>query len=253
MLTALLVASAFANPDLTASISGPASTYVYATGRYTVTVANSGRTTASSSTVVVQLPLTNTSPQVYVMGTLGAKSATCSQVGNTLSCTLGSIRRGRSTSVWFDLALPESAEPLVLTATAATTTAEPTTSNNSASHTASLLNYAVSFSAPVTATNRHCTGTDLSSFFECECFPSSITEHDSTFNADGTVSFGPDIDPGYGGTWSAPTADSLVVTYTYYGGIEAEFEGYGVSSSCWEGLTFFPGSAYMSVYEVCLQ
>ena len=33
----------------------------------------------------------------------------------------------------------------------------------------------------------------------------------------------------------------------------AEFDGYGVDGNCFEGKTTFPGSTYMSMYEVCLQ
>ncbi len=40
--------------------------------------------------------------------------------------------------------------------------------------------------------------------------------------------------------------------YTYDGAPVANFEGWGVSTDCWEGLTDF-GSAYVSMYQVCVQ
>ncbi|MDP2305700.1 MAG: hypothetical protein Q8P18_06705 [Pseudomonadota bacterium] len=250
-LIATLVAPALAAVDLATSIAAPSGVSVYATGRYTVTVRNVGSTNSGSASVTIQLPVTNTSPGVYVMGTLGAKSSTCTKTGNTLVCSLGSIRKGRSTSVYFDIALPESANPLVVVATSSVS-GDSVTGNNQASSTAALDNYTVSFTGARDVSNSHCTGTALSSYFECTLFPSSISEHYATLNADNTVSI--DGAPEYSGTWSRPTADSLIFNYTESGEIVAEFEGYGVSATCWEGLTtFIPDSGYVAPYRVCLE
>ena len=243
---------AFAASDLVTSITAPSGVHVYETGRYNVRVANNGNQTANSSTVVIQLPQTHTSPQVYVMGVLGAKSSSCSQSGTRLTCTLGNIKRSNSVTVYFDIAMPESVDALVVGATAATTSSENSTSNNSASSTAALLNYDVNFSGSGAVTNNHCTGTNLTSYYECELFPSSISSHDATLNSDGSVSFPAEYGPDYGGSWTSDSADHLSFTYTESGNIVAEFEGYGVSADCWEGLTTFPGSSYVSMYEVCL-
>jgi hypothetical protein len=255
LLPLLLASPAFAaaGPDLTASVTAPASTtYVYQSARWYAKVTNGGSKTASAATVSIQLPETHTSPSVYVLGTLGAKSSSCTASGTKLNCTLGAIKAGKSVTVYFDLTLPESTSALEVTATAATTTAETSTSNNSGSATASLTNYAVSFTAPRDTLNRHCTGTSLTSFYECELFPSSISSHEITLNADGSVSFAT-AGPEYTGVWTQPSSDSLTLTYYEYGTVVAEFEGYGVDASCWEGMTTFPGSAYLSMYEVCLQ
>lgn len=243
---------ALAASDLVTSITPPSGTYVYQTGRYYVTVTNNGNATANSSSVVIQLPVTHTSPQVYVMGTVGAKSASCTTSGTTLSCSLGAISKRRSTSVYFDIAMPESTSALTITATAATTSSENSTANNGASHTASLNNYAVSWSGPATITNDHCTGTTLTSYFECTLFPSSISSHDVIFNTNGTIDFSPvDSSGAYTGTWTQASADHLAFSYYEYGTLVAEFEGWGVSTSCWEGITTFPGSSYVSPYHVC--
>jgi hypothetical protein len=100
--------------------------------------------------------------------------------------------------------------------------------------------------------NEHCTGTSLASFYECTLYPSSISSHDITLESDGTISFDGDP-PDYTGAWSSSPDDQLSFTYSYDGTVVAEFEGYGVSSSCFEGLTTFPGSSYVAPYEVCVQ
>lgn len=244
-----LSSPAFAAPraDLTSSITRSTTPYVYQSARYTVAVRNSGNATASGSSVVIQLPVTHGST-VVVLGTLGAKSASCTQSGTRLTCTLGSISRGATSSVYFDIAFPESTSALVLTSAPTTTSSESSTTNNGASYTAALNNYTVSFTAPHGFTNSHCTGTGLTSYFECTS--GSLSSHDTTFNADGSLTI--DEAPGYTGTWSQPTSDSL--TFEYYdetGALVAEFEGYGTTTSCWEGITTFDTSTWMSPYKVC--
>ncbi|MFO0756813.1 MAG: hypothetical protein U0359_09990 [Byssovorax sp.] len=264
MIRRTIVASAFAallmsstahaapKTDLALSIAPPSGAHVYETGRYNLTVNNLTAKSASSVSLTIQLPPTHTSPSVYILGTLGARDSRCSVSGTTLSCNLGTLAGGASTVVFFDIALPYSAAPLVVSASVSTTTPETTLANNNAQHTASPLTYSVSMTPPETAINRHCTGQGLTSFFECELFPSSISEHTTIFNGDGSISF-VDAPSGYTGVWSRPTPDHL--QFEYYEGTDlvAEFDGYGVDGSCFEGTTLFPNSAYMSMYEVCLQ
>lgn len=240
----LLVAQSFAGTDISPSIAAPTGVSVYGVGRYTVTVSNVGTTNANASVLTIQLPVTHTTP-VYVMGTVGAKSSVCNNVGTTIVCNIPSIRKGRSTSIYFDITLPENTDPLVFTAT--TTLANDST-NNTATATATLNNYSVAFtSGNVTAS--HCTGTALTSYYECTLFPSSISSFTSTLNLDGSVSISGY--PDYSGTWSQPSPDTMLITYTDLGVVVAEFEGYGVPGNCWEGLTTFPNSAYVSMYKVC--
>ena len=258
-LAALLAApAALAAADLTTAISAsPGTAQVYSTARYTVTVSNIGNKSASNATVQIALPATHTSPQVYVLGLLGAKSATCSQSGTTLDCTLGSIARNTSRSVFFDIALPVSSAPFVFTATAATTSAENSTANNGASRTASQSFYATPIAAtpgsPVTMVNSHCTGTGLTAWYECTLFPSAISAHDAVFHHDGTMTF--PGEPAYGGSWTltaTPTGSYLQFQIVEIGvGPAADFAGWGADGSCFEGLTTFPGSTYVSPYEVC--
>jgi hypothetical protein len=225
----LLANTAFAaNPDLAVSISAPASQTVYASTRWDVTVSNGGNRDAAVSTVSIQLPTTNTSPTVYVMGTVGAKSSSCTASGTKLNCNLGTIRRGRSTSVYFYIALPESSGSLDFSVAAATTTSGDPTGNNTASATANMVYYSPTTAGGVTVTNRHCTGTNLEAFFECELFPSSLSEHDATLNVGGSISI--PGEPDYGGSWSI-VGDDLTFEYTYLGGVVAEFAGHGVDAT----------------------
>lgn len=256
-LTTLLAAPALAAPpasaDVSATLSAPSGLYVYDTGRYVVTVRNTGPKTANAVGLTIALPETHTSPTVHVLGTLGAFDGRCSKVGTTLQCTLGALRKGASTGVFFDIALPQSAEPIHIDYDATTTSADPNPSNNGATYTASLLNDVVTVSSGDGAFNEHCTGRDLISFYECELYPSSISSHEIVFGDFGTLSI-PEA-PDYTGTWSQPTSRRL--TFSYFDGngdIAATFDGYGVSESCFEGLTtFFPESEYISAYSVCLQ
>lgn len=245
--------SAFAAADLEVDLVAPVNPLVYATARYTVDVSNVGNRTASSVTVTVDLPVTQTSPQVHLMGTLGAIDGACSQVGFSLECSLGRIRKGDSAAIWFDLALPASAAPLEIRVEAATTSSENTLGNNSLTHVATLSAYSTPIAAPVDIVNRHCTGQGLSAFFECETAPSSISSHSAAYAANGTLTITDPPGSGVIGTWSQPTSDTLEFTYEANSVIQAEFYGIGVGGGCFEGLTTFPNSPWVAPYEVCIQ
>lgn len=251
-LASLLSQPAWAAADVVASVALPTSTFVYDTGRVNVTVSNRGNKTANAVEVVIALPETHTSPQVHVLGDLGARDGRCTQVGTTLECTLGALRKGASTTVWFDIALPYSAEPIVFDADATTTSPENSTSNNGDTETAAPLYDAVPIAVGDGAFIAHCTGTNLISFFECELYPSSISTHEHVFGASGTLSI--PVAPDFTGTWSQASPDRL--TFSYFdetGALAATFVGRGVSPDCFEGLTTFPDSDYVSPYSVCLQ
>lgn len=256
LLTVLVVLSAagpaFAHSDLTVSIDAPPGAFVYDMERYEVTVSNVGNRNARNVELVVELPETNTSPTVHVMGDLGAMSSDCAQSGNTLVCSLGRIRKNRSETVFFDIALPQNDGPLEFVATASTTSRENTTANNEDSHIASLSNPPLLVSAPNGVQNWHCTGQGLTSFFECELYPSSISGHDILLEANGTITFAPGV-TGYTGVWSQSGTGHL--TFQYYAGniLRADFEGYAVDADCFEGVTEFVGTPYVAPYRVCLK
>ncbi len=252
LASSLVGSSAFAAADLSVSLTAPSGVFVDDLGRYDVSVSNVGNRDAAGVSLTIQLPTTHTSPQVYVMGTVGAKSASCAQSGTRLVCSLGTVRRNRSTAVFFELALPQSSTALTVQASATTTSQETVLGNNSASVAVDPLNPTLSIAPPRAAIARHCTGTALTAFYECTLFPSSIAQFDLSFDTGAVVTF-PGQDPAYTGTWSQPSAAQLSFLVYEGGLLAATFTGWAVDGSCFEGLTTFPGSSYVSPYEVCIQ
>jgi hypothetical protein len=253
-LAALLVAptAAVAGPDLSTSMTSPANDLVEGNSRYTITVRNVGNQRSATGTLTVQLPLTHTSPTVHVLGTVGALSNGCSRVGTTISCAVGRIQSGNRATFTFDYASRQSSDPVEFRVTVRTTGGENSLANNDLTHVDSRLNYAIPVAGPWANTSRHCTGRDLTSFLECELYPSSITSHPTTLLPTGEIDFGsPAINAVYTGTWSQPSPDRLVFQYFDYGVLAADFDGYGVPGGCFEGLTVFPDSEFVSIYEVC--
>jgi len=258
-LTLLLAApAALAASDLTTTITvSPSVSQVYSNATYTVRVTNIGNQNASNSTVQISLPATHTSPQVYVLGTLGAKSANCTQAGTKLNCSLGTIiKNGNFKTVFFNIALPVSTTPFVFSATAATTSNENSTTNNTGTRTAVQSYFATVVNAlpgaPVTMVNSHCTGTGLTAWMECTFFPSSIASHEALYHSDGSLTI--PADASYTGGWTVtvtPSGNRLTFFYDDGGGVVANFTGWGADGACFEGLVTFPGSTEVSPYEVC--
>jgi len=259
LFTLLLAApAALAASDLTTTITvSPSVSQVYSNATYTVRVTNIGNQNAGNCTVQISLPPTHTSPQVYVLGTLGSKSASCTQSGTKLNCNLGTINKnGSFKTVFFNIALPVNSTSLVVSATAATTSSENSTSNNTGTRTAVQSYFATTVNAqpcaPVTMVNRHCTGTGLTAWMECTFFPSAISEHDALFHDDGSLTIPEDAS--YTGQWAVtttPSGNQLTFFYDDGGGVVANFTGWGADGACFEGLVTFPGSTSVSPYEVC--
>jgi hypothetical protein len=245
-----LATPALAAVDLAVSLSAPAGVHVYQTGTYTVNVRNLAGQTAAGVALEIQLPTTNTSPTVHVLGILGARSPSCTASGTKLLCSLGSVRKNQPRSVFFEIALPQSSAPLQIVARVTSNSPDPKQGNNVASHTAALLNYAVPLVAPVPVHNRHCTGQNLVSFYECTLYPSSISSHDIVLDPGGSISF-VGAPAGITGTWTQASSTRLSLRYYDGGALAASFEGFGVDGGCFEGITTFPGSPYVSPYEVC--
>lgn len=250
--TFLVSTPAFAaSADLSVSIPATAATPVYEAATYTVNVDNVGNRNANAVSLTVDLPTTNTSPTIHVMGEVDGIDSACNLVGTQLQCSLGRIRKNQSASITFDLELPEAAAPLSFTATASTA-GDSNTSNDSATYTPTLLHASTTIQNGDASLVNHCTGTGLTSFFECTLYPSSINSHPIEFHGNGTLSF-PNASPDYTGAWEQLASDHLSMTYSFQGTPVAEFEGYGTSPGCFEGLTTFPQSpGYVSPYEVCL-
>lgn len=252
LFAALLIPSAHAAPqaDLETTISMPAGHDVYDEQRISAQVENVGGRNANSVEIVIELPETNTSPGVHVLGDVGSMHSSCSQSGNDIVCNVGRIKKGKSKTVWVDVALPWSADDIEFIADASTSSSESSDTNNDASGIAEMAYIDTLLSGGESTTNSHCSGTGLTAFYECTLFPSSIMDHTAVLEGDWSISF-PDF-AGYGGTWWQDSDDHLAFEYTYGGSVVAEFEGNGVGGDCFEGLTTFPGSSYVAPYEVCI-
>ncbi len=75
----------------------------------------------------------------------------------------------------------------------------------------------------------------------------------TTMNSNGSIGF---TEPGYTGTWSQNGAKTtLHFEYFDVSGKVVEFNGFAINgSNCFDGMTnFFPASAYVSPYHVCIQ
>lgn len=249
---------AFAAPsaDLQVQLTGPSTTAISTATTYTVTVKNLGPSTTNNIQALVELPLTNTSPTVYILGTVAGLDSRCSIVNKKISCALDSLKKGKTASFTYTYAAPVSTKTLTMTASVSSSLPDPVSGNNTSSFVPNLT-YP---SRPLTSAvmdNSHCTGTNLTSYFECALFPSSISTHVATFNADNTITL---TEPGYAGTWSQNAAKTtLFFEYTQVSGSGssaiAQFNGFAINgSNCFDGLTtFIPATTYVSPYRVCVQ
>lgn len=240
-------------PNLRVLVSGPASAQVGSPYQYTVNVKNIGGSTASNVTVIVDLPETATSPNKYVLGNLSGIDSRCQLVNRKLNCNLGSITKSGTTQTkifTFNYSFPVTSQTVEIKATASTTTPNETNSAN---------NVASFFPTPAYATNQltsanvlitMCTGRGLTSFFECELFPSSQQSHLFQLNSDMTVTYNGD----FVGNWDQFVSPQQLHLSLSDGNSGAEFNGFAINNTCFEGLTTFtPTSVYNSAYKVCVQ
>jgi uncharacterized repeat protein (TIGR01451 family) len=245
------VALAAPSADLSVQLTAPSTVSINTATTYTVTVTNLGPSTATNVQAIVSFPETNTSPSVYVLGNLTESDTRCSIANRKITCALGSLKKSKTASFTYTYTAPVSTKPLTMTATVSSSLPDNNTQNSTSSLTPTL-SYPTRGITSATVTNSHCTGTSLTSYFECALFPSSISSHTVTLNGDQTITF---TEPGYTGTWSQNTAQTNL-QFAYFEGADkvAEFSGFAINgASCFDGLTtFFPASGYVSPYRVCL-
>jgi hypothetical protein len=255
VLVCLFLASGtiFANPvspDLEVEFLGQNSPFVYSPYTYRVRVENIGGQRADDVNVVIDLPLTDTSPTQHILGNLTGVDSNCQIVANKLVCDLGNIKGGKRKTIRFNFEFPVSTKPLEMKATASNTSGDSNPANDEATKTPNF-RYPNNLITSATILNSHCAGQNLTSYFECQLFPSSIQSHSVTLNSDNTISFS---QPGYSGSWYQPSSKQLYFSYSDGTNIVAEFNGFAVSSTCFEGLTTFPQNLnYVSPYKVCVQ
>jgi Domain of unknown function DUF11 len=257
-LGAMLAGTAHAAPqapraDLKVELAAPATVEITRPTTYLVTVTNLAGQTSGAITARVRLPLTNTSPQVYILGTVSGLDSRCAVAANELVCNLAGLRKGWSTSFAYTYSAPVSTKPLQMSASVASATADPQPGNNSQSVVPNLV-YPVRPISSANVRTRLCTGTGLTAFFECTLFPSSISSFDATLNADQSI-----VVSGMGtvGQWSQnATRTSLRMAFVDgTGATTSEFNGWAINgANCFHGLTrHLSGSGnYVSPYEVCI-
>ena len=237
--------------DIKINVTPPVNELVNVSNPYSFKASNTGNRDAASVKLEVNLPLTNTSPQKYVLGTLSVSDSRCVVSLGKITCNLGTLRRDKSTIVNFSYSVPVSNRNLIITGKLSTTSADSNPSNNELNYSINEKYHFSHITGPANISNSHCTGSNLSSYFECELFPSSISQHNAIFNADGTLSF--PNEPTYYGNWQQSADDQLTFQYYEVGIINpiATFSGFGSEPGCFDGITNFPGSTYLSPYHVC--
>ena len=235
--------------DLAPTWVSPGPVQANTSGHYEVRVSNTGNKNSTiPTTVVIQLPMTATSPNPFVLGTVSNLSTGCSLgSGGKISCSLASIPRfGGVGVVAFDMVLPVKAGPINFRADV-TASNDINPANNGANFTASQTYTTVSDAAPVTLTVTSCTGHNLTSFIEC--VPGSTQQHQVGLVPGGALDFSV-IGAPYSGTWVV-TGTQLTMNYVDGGDPAGTFTGQGASANCWEGPMVFPNSTYVAIYRVC--
>lgn len=238
-----------ATTDLEVEIRGRSNPFVYSPYQYRVKTRNITGTDAQNVKVVVEFPLTETSPTTHILGRMTFTDSRCQLVANKLECSIGKVKANKTKTVKFNFVFPVSTKTLELKASAMTDTPEITTNNNSDTKTPNF-RYLSNSITSADVINYHCTGQNLTSFYECVLSPSSTTSHPTRLESNGTITFNVQ---GFTGSWYQPTAKQLSFTYSANNAVVAEFNGYAVSATCFEGLTTFPNSNYVSPYKVCVQ
>lgn len=231
---------------------GPATATVNTAYQYRVRVRNMGNQPALGVKLTIDLPLTNTSPTQHILGKVTGLQTGCAIVNKKIVCDLLTLNPNNTQIISFNYEYPVTTKPLQLMATATTTSTNEVNPNNNFLG----LNPSVAyFSNQLTSANvlvSLCTGTNLTSFYECELYPSSIQSFTMTLDQGGTISNLPE--PGYFGNWDQNSGANTLHFNISDGASGAEFNGFGSSGTCFEGITTFtPASNYMSAYKVCVQ
>jgi len=265
-LSFLFIATAFGTTVMAAQApnlevmtwQGNATPLVESPYTYTTRVKNIGNKTANSVTLTVEFPLTNTSPNRHILGKLSSvqtSQGTCSVVSNKIVCNFGNMgnNQTRQVSFTFEFQVATTA-PTMKSSVTTTSNNEVNAANNTRSFTPAVRypdNIITSGNYVVTS----CSGTNLTSFYECELYPSSQQSFDMDLNLGGTISI--QQAPGYTGLWdqsSQPFNKTLHFTIDGGTGTEVIFNGFATSGACFEGIATFPQSSnYNAAYRVCEQ
>ncbi|MFM9903907.1 MAG: hypothetical protein ACKVQJ_04965 [Pyrinomonadaceae bacterium] len=247
-------------PDLAVSAwQGSATPLVETTNQYTTTVQNIGSGTANGVKIVIDFPVTNTSPNTYILGKLiGTLQSGCTLAlppnRTKVTCNLGTLLPNETRSVTFGFQFQVATTTPTLTSTASTTTVgEINPLNNVQSFTPTITypdniitqgNYLVS----------SCSGRALASFYDCEVSPGSIQSRlvlrfflgGSLFVSGSNV---------YTGFWDQSALPNKSLHFTLVGGTtNLVFDGFASDGTCYKGITtFLNNPTYNAAYRICRQ
>ena len=231
---------------------GNATPLVESPYQYTTRVKNIGNRTADGVVMTVEFPLTNTSPNKYILGKLSgvtANGGTCSVANNKITCNFGSLGNNQIKSVTFTFEFQVATTAPTIKSSVTTTSANEANAANNTLSTTPAIRYPDNIIGSGTYIVSSCTGRGLTSFYECETAPSSIqTGLSLEFNLGVTV--GVTGYPMYTGLWDQNTLTNKSLHFTIDG--ELEFNGFASNGACFKGITTFVGNTtYNSAYRVC--
>ncbi len=243
-------------PDIRVQVSGPTTAMVNSPYQYTVNVRNIGGAKANGVTVMVDFPQTNTSPQVYILGQVSAIGNGCQLVSRRLQCSAGNLNPNAQRNFTFSFSYPVSTKTLEIKATGSSTSTNEANPNNNIASVFPAINYPTNQITAANVTVSLCTGTNLSSYYECELFPSSQQHFTMRLESGGMITDLPDSN--FTGTWTQIQTTNQPFQQLQFtlsdGYTSASFDGYASSTTCFEGkTTFLPTSNYNSQYKVCVQ
>ncbi len=248
-------AEAAFGPDLGVVVVQSGSSLVGTPTHIDVQLTNTGNRPANATWVSIQLPKTMTSPNAVVMGTLSNVPSYCARQTTRLYCNLSSpvARSGGTAVIGFDIAMPVSSAPLSFRVDTGANNEQNLTNNTA--HFSPTQSYYSPAVAPAgsAVTNSHCTGKNLTSYFECTVYTGALSSHLTTLSSDGTIDWSANgaEGAGMGGTWSV-TGSQLTMQYLDNGQGIGDFIGYGSSNTCWDGKMTFPNSTFLAMYRVCM-
>lgn len=238
--------------DLNILLVGPGSIAVDSAGHYEVLIENISSRPAKDVQLLIQLPETATSPIAHTMGRLSNMDTRCEHISTFIECDIGLLLQDERTVVAFDIASPYRSKPAEILVEVSTSTREINIENNTHKTTINLDYVSYSIAPEASATVNSCTGKKLTSFYACVVSPSSLMTHTVVLKEDNSLAF-PSQAPTYGGRWSQPAADRLVLDYTNNNEVVMHFEGRGIGNACFDGVVTFTEDTYNAAYRVCFQ
>jgi hypothetical protein len=248
----LFATPVLASPDLEVDIAPPPLVYAYEYTDYEIAVTNVGSNDVVGITLSIDLPETDT-PQVEVLGIVGDMDPRCTASGTQIVCSLGTIGAGKTEYPWFVLALPWANGVLDVTATATSSAADTTAASNTDTEVGAPAYYDVQV-LPGLAPTDACLPVwphGYSSYFECTIQPGLSMYGYWSIAANGDIWL--DDVPGVVGSWWQPASNRLVYTYDHGSAIHGveQFEGWGTSPRCFEGLSSYSVSGVTHPRTIC--